>query len=485
MSIHRFPAVLKTATTVLFALMLFMGVSQHLTAQDATPSPVFTIVFEENATSTDGTSASSKVEVQLAPGTEWHGYFGFNTGSGDMTTPAKAYRLRGSLYGLKTDELMAFGILKHKGSASAGGRTVSGPSAGESWSLSEDEAKFERTKDGGILSFGIVFYWNEDPPEFGLLTPGGYEYGPEGNDRYHRLLKFQFTNDELKNLKKVRKVNEASVTSADGTVTQRYKVTLTGETPQEEVEVTVEADGYDKWIPEGNLDQPGEAGNRLRLKFDAHKTGDPAMKRKVNLDVTLVDVSKEKGVCLNYPAEGGRIGNGLRILKKENDEEEWDVKEPDRATTKEPVESVTLAVTAHDFGAYGKLQIVAKDEGGNNVKVRVQNEEKSTLIIPKDENSNHIADEWELKWAGGLRGQESDDKDDQPEGKPGHNGDGLTRYEEYRGFKISGGPETTDGVGLPTELIKGKHVRTDPRVKDLFVCDRTSGKIAGPGIDHS
>lgn len=263
--------------------------------------------------------------------------------------------------------------------------------------------------------------------------------------------------------------------------------TLSPSPSPEEVQVTVEPDsGYEKWIPEGNLKQPGEPGNRIGVKLRVHKKGDPAARRKANLVVSLVNVSKEKGVCMNWPAQGAKADFGLRLPAEENPGfgPSQDSSPGQSLKTKEPVKDAEVLVTGHDFGAYGVLHITGKDTNGRDVKVVVRGKDTPDLAIPMDENHNHIADAWEKNWAGGLRGQETDDDEDVPSGKPGCTGDGLTLYEEYRGFKVSGGPEQTGDANLPLELITGQHVRTDPRVKDVFVCDRTSGRIGGPGIEH-
>jgi len=475
------------SATCLSVLILALGVSQRLAAWDETLPPVFIIVFEEKAVdNSDGKSAVSKVEVQLAPGAEWFGYFGFNSRGGDARTPAKLYRLRGSLFGLKPGERMCFGVLAHKGSASAGGTTITSvpPDQMDAWGMNEDAARFERTNDGGILSISPFVYMGEEPPEFGMLSPGAYEYGPDGNDSYRNMMIFKLTNDELKNLQRVQKTSRATVTDGIAAVAQTYKITVAGALPEEEIEVSVNVDAYDKWLPQGNLEKAGEAGNKLQIQFQACQSSDPSLKRNVTLDVTLQDVSKEKGVCMNWPERGSQNA-GLRILKTIDGKEVnegWEVVGQDHARTTEPVESITLTVSSHDFGAYGKLHVVARDETGAEVKVKINNEEKRDLLIPRDDNHNHIADAWELAYAGDLTGSASDDNDDKPEGKPGTNGDGLTLYEEYRGFRITGGSDTA--ATAATEKVTDSHVRTNPKIKDLFVCDLTTGKIAGPGINY-
>ena len=71
--------------------------------------------------------------------------------------------------------------------------------------------------------------------------------------------------------------------------------------------------------------------------------------------------------------------------------------------------------------------------------------------LPQDEDDNYIADQWQreqhLSSCDGL-----EDEDYKPEGAT--KGDGLSLYEEYRGF-----------------MIMSKHERLNPRKKDLFIYD--------------
>jgi hypothetical protein len=441
--------------------------------------PVFTILFEAKASSSDGTSASSRVEVTFAPGPIWHGSFGEFSPSHtpikvgeDARTPAALYKLRGGLAGLRTGEPMCFGILGHKGTAAAGGRTLQGPgsiqqsSSGLMWTLEEDAARFTRTADGGVLRLAPVVYLDEEPPEFCLLGPGTLDLDAASDAAYEKFMTFRLTNRDLANLRTVRKVNEASLTNKDGTARQWFKATLTAAPPEDEAEVIGDPEaGFDQWIPKGSLDKPGEPGNRLRIHLQARKKGEQGVPRRANLVLSLVDVSMEKGVCLNWPLKGAKSDYGLRFLARENPELE--ILGPDQARTREPVEELDLVVTGHDFGAYGRLSVSATDPDGKDLKVTLRGREGADLAIPLDENRNHIADAWEVGETGHLRGQAGEDEEDLPKGKPGCTGDGLSLYEEYRGFRV-----------------KGVHRRGDPDRKDLFVCDRTSGKVAGPGIDR-
>lgn len=71
--------------------------------------------------------------------------------------------------------------------------------------------------------------------------------------------------------------------------------------------------------------------------------------------------------------------------------------------------------------------------------------------MPKDDNCNSIADAWEEQHGVYPCAPDADD-DEQPEGKcPG---DGLSAYQEYRGF-----------------FVGGYHQRLNPKKKELFVYD--------------
>jgi hypothetical protein len=74
------------------------------------------------------------------------------------------------------------------------------------------------------------------------------------------------------------------------------------------------------------------------------------------------------------------------------------------------------------------------------------------LLIPKDDNSNHIADYWE-HWFDIKNPDAFADDDNTPAGD-GDDGDSIALYDEYRGFHIH-----------------GKHERLSPEIKDLFVWD--------------
>lgn len=237
-----------------------------------------------------------------------------------------------------------------------------------------------------------------------------------------------------------------------------------GAAPDED-EVFVEPDAaYDTWLPKGNLENAEKGGNTLGVRVSIHKKGDSGKPGRAKVVFKLMDISLEKGVCMNWPRKTAKSGYGLKFIQDEN--KNLDVVGPGEAKTKNYVENAKATISAFDFGAWGTLQITAQDEQGRDLKVHVRGREVSEMRVPLDENHNHIADAWEIENVGDLRGQDNDDQETQPKGKRECPGDGLSLYEEYRGFRVQGG-----------------HVRADPKKKDLFLCDNTSGKVAASSMD--
>jgi hypothetical protein len=164
-----------------------------------------------------------------------------------------------------------------------------------------------------------------------------------------------------------------------------------------------------------------------------------------------VEVSKEQGVCLNWPREG-KSDFDLKIQVELNDQLKV-ASDGQSAESKGDLKESSVIITSYDWGAYGKLKVTAIYEDGHEEEAHVEgNSSKGALTIPKDDNGNHIADFWEKHYAGGKSDEKADD-DLVPIGDSDE-GDGLSLYEEYRGFRV-----------------KGDHIRTNPILKDLFIYD--------------
>jgi hypothetical protein len=232
-----------------------------------------------------------------------------------------------------------------------------------------------------------------------------------------------------------------------------------GDTELPEAEI-IPPDNYNTWVPEAGKDE-STPGNVIVATVKLHKRGDPKKSagKKAKFRFALSYVSHERGVCLNWPPYAqAKTTPDLKIDQKAN--LTLDVAgDGQSATTRNSGESATVTITSYDWGAYGHLTATAiLDNNEGEITARVQGGEKYDFTIPKDDNGNHIADFWEKTHAGGNA--EADD-DEQPPGN-GDNGDGLSLYEEYRGFHVQGG-----------------HIWTNPKLKDIFIYDST-----GLGVDY-
>ncbi|MCW3060714.1 MAG: hypothetical protein JWQ02_2535, partial [Capsulimonas sp.] len=149
------------------------------------------------------------------------------------------------------------------------------------------------------------------------------------------------------------------------------------------------------------------------------------------IDIHLHDVSEQKGVCMNFPASAASK-KGLFFPKTQPAGIKW-VSEQEVHTTSVTALEATVSVCARDTGAYGKLDAACETLG---LECKNYKTTDNFLAIPLDDDDNNIADQWE-KDSGiyDRRLTANWDDEDKPSGWQS-NGDGLTLYEEYRGFII-------------------------------------------------
>lgn len=188
--------------------------------------------------------------------------------------------------------------------------------------------------------------------------------------------------------------------------------------------------GNEAYLPEPN------SNTEVRIRWTEGKP--------TQIQFKLGPVSKEPGTCLNSTdtATGPDVEfapgqAGLKIAGI-------------TATTTDPVSGVKLLV--HDYGTYAEMRAVATF-GSATIVATCEETGTDFVTVPYDENNNHIADVWEYRHESvGL--PPAWDEDAYPS-QPLLKGDGITLYEEYRGFELKG----------------GAHTRLDPRRMELFVVD--------------
>jgi hypothetical protein len=258
------------------------------------------------------------------------------------------------------------------------------------------------------------------------------------------------------NAKNISVHGHASVSRNDnGTQLSRevdYSVVTEGE--QEAEAEIIPSSAYFSWVPEAGEDEQ-KPGNTITVQARIYKKGDPTKPsgKNARFQFQLVDVSKEKGVCLNWPeASDSTAGFDLKIEPKSNKSLKV-AGDGQSAESAAGLSGSTVAITSHDWGAYGKLRVTVDFDDGSTADAHVRGYSSTyELTLPRDENGNHIADFWETLYPIGSLDAKADD-DLYPAGDNSL-GDGLSLYEEYRGFRV-----------------QRKHLRTNPTGKDLFIRD--------------
>ena len=242
---------------------------------------------------------------------------------------------------------------------------------------------------------------------------------------------------------------------------RRYSVWLSGE-----FDAVMEVDARPGTPYAAFTPAPGRA-----LVFSVHTV--PAMPALFRFVLDKSDVSRFPGYTSNAAISDEILENaGLGHLKGKyaNDDPDWifdekDFENRDKWTVVQQdvvetgIEDTTAAVTvtAMDYGAIGKLRAYVKVKcgGWQPVRIRFNGQDRDAVSIPMDEDNNLIADSMQE-----YIGDPGADVDAEPAGK-GFAGDGLTTFEEYRGFATAGG-----SCASPADDVV---VRTDPRRKDLFI----------------
>jgi hypothetical protein len=239
-----------------------------------------------------------------------------------------------------------------------------------------------------------------------------------------------------------------------GDITVGYTVTVG---PPSNVDAVIKPQGdYKGWQPAASTTQ-GRAGNSIAFNVELKdkKTGEPPNDKTARFEFKLLDTTKEPGSCMNSP--WADTEPDLKILQANNTQLASVGGDGQSAKSHDGLTSCPITVSCFDGGACGRLEVVAHLD--DDTQVTAHMEDGSTQVsLPYDLDGNRIADAWEQQNDVVGKDAASDD-DDQPHGNF-FNGDGLTLWEEYRGF-----------------LQETKHIRTDPRKKDLFICDTMGGRV--------
>jgi hypothetical protein len=303
-------------------------------------------------------------------------------------------------------------------------------------------------------------------PNINVLSKWDFDYS---NDQAHYLdiPDTESIEKYLENPEGSKKISlEGIYRQTDGATESdtRVSVTLTLNPKPPVVAVIYPDENYSQWMPTADL--KGENRLKVRVKLQKEDGGVPEETAKFRFE--LINTSRQRGICTNYPLNGNEDYD-LKIEPADNPKlsvlNEEGLKEADgtpiqagqTAETEEGLKEAEVVISSHDYGAYGGLKVYAYLNTGDTLIAYVQNHpDQIALTIPKDDNSNFIADWWEAQMGIIEKSYPAIwDEDEKPAGQR-RNGDGYTLYEEYRGFKT----------------LTKEHIRTDPNQKDLFVYDQ-------------
>ena len=231
--------------------------------------------------------------------------------------------------------------------------------------------------------------------------------------------------------------------------------------PLPEVELKVWILGYLDWRP--TLNQGLQPGRELyAVAAIKSPKGEPLDRIRVKkFTWTLHETSREPGVAMNFPPrESAKTDPDLRIAGIPTSD---DGQKGEEVPAEKELRSL-IEVVPYDWGGWATLRVQAELEDGRVIQGTMDGgpmDGRSDIPIPYRADGSKVAQVW-LKERGLSGGSDTTDDDPQPVGKPGADGDGLTVYEEYRGF-----------------YVNGEHRSTDPMRKDLFVSNKEGAVARG------
>ncbi len=275
--------------------------------------------------------------------------------------------------------------------------------------------------------------------------------GPIDGNRKTRTIDYKSISEKAANI-------ESSILNQSININDKeeFQSTTPPEKPvKKELGIALRRDN-DKWIPNPEKAKGNESRETKVIAELYEKEGGKWVKtnEKRIITFTFDKNSKEKGECVNSYKR--LRGYDLKFYQSKNPTMNCKVGRliKGSAETKSTVSKKTVVVSCKDFGAFSKISATAVDcVPLKNINGKIFEVKSNAVTVPKDDNNNQIADAYEDRV--GQHPKATDDNDNKPEGN-GFDGDGLSAYEEYRGFRV-----------------KKKHRRTSWLNKDLFIYNTT------------
>ncbi|MBL8736258.1 MAG: hypothetical protein JNL12_07535 [Planctomycetes bacterium] len=225
-----------------------------------------------------------------------------------------------------------------------------------------------------------------------------------------------------------------------------------------ELELHVDAPGFAAWRPAGDrlpLVEGRLPGPALRLTAElVDPTGAPVVGVRIRrLRWWLEDTSRLPGVCSNWPYGSTDTSFDLEFDSERATDEKQRLEFTELTTLRKSVR-----IVPYDYGAWSTLRVEAELDDGRLVKGRRpgQSGDPTAIRLPDraPDSRIHTLSKRLLRGDG-----KADDADDEAEPDGNGKGDGLTLFEEYRGFYVDGRYDFGDG-----------------EQKDVFVYDQVGNR---------
>lgn len=214
-----------------------------------------------------------------------------------------------------------------------------------------------------------------------------------------------------------------------------------------------EPSAYPTWRPDTTPDRAAGTPLEVTARLMTKSGGQPKTPVQ-SFEWELTGTSREPGVAMNFPvlATDNRpdleldAAGAFFVLEKENQR---------LVRAVQSGFSDAVKVVPYDWGGWSTLQVTAVLSDGRRITGRLKGQNETGLRVPKRAPDSHVADGW--KQAKGVKGPDTLDDDDFPVGD-GTKGDGLTLYQEYRGF-----------------YQDGQRLEGEPKRKDFFIRLKQAG----------
>ena len=417
--------------TALLSLLL-----AHASPGAETPKPCFTIVVDSTMADKDGSrSEQHHFEERFRPATMGDS-IGFYTEPGDCAIAA-----------LRAGDTRRFFLQELHGVYRGVQGTLSATARIDQIDRYRDRyVVVRRQAQGATIEFSANSLLPSDRNEdlIGVCAAQSFDPRPQV---------FNLTEDDLKQFATLRKSILLTMPLGENDCVGKATAVLSAILePVDDEMVFDPSSSYDSWIPAPKAeDMPGvqmepAAPLQIIVRIQPKKPGGKARKGRINF--VLDEVSQHQGQCGNYPRNAS-LKDDLRFADKQPAGTVVDGKYT--AHTSDEVSEAAVIIEATDMGAYGKLKASAPDL---QLEAIYKPTNAPVLTIPRDDDRNHVADAWDQQM--NAHGTQDSDEDQVP--GQDRTGDGLTYFDEYRGFVV---------VENGAKVFR----RFDPKRKELLVID--------------